>query len=506
MTFIPHECKIEANFTSETPEDLLIQKLKKTYLGDNGFDEAFEHPRKYYANQPGWIVGFLIFFRTIFFIAITIIITNINILIVAINVVIITINVIITIVNVLSLGTADIEKLDTIKTIKLDDIFSPIDNVITGAGRYAICPLVREIYGHHCAAYGLTFQSSIFNDPNSQYYNFGLFLLQNDKGIEEDDNENWQYNNEPAENIMRLLDILATAFNAEWLLIENTLIFERKDWFIKNLEVRFNAQIDSESTGYSHDGSKLYGSWRGEYRRDSLDDMGNGMLNYGYADDVEWNDPPSENQKGQKEVYLELGAVRHSFDRVSAVDSGKFINLSFQIDMFRSGKGPLNFAIFPGFPGLRKNFGTTREDMLIIGNHTCQHLKGLCFVKNLNRKDAKLIKRPAFPTPLVVAEYGAVEFFDYNYPMYFDEFYPEKELYQNFHHIDNPRLNLNNRIISGTIEFELDCNLVLDLTKRAPLIGIQTPFGIAKAENYVIDFNNCKITAQNIEILCNFGQ
>lgn len=502
MTYLPHLCRIEANFTSETKEDQLVQKLQKTYLGDNGFDTAFEHPRVYYANQPGFIMAFLYFFRGLFFILMLSISFSINSIVVGINGILLAINGILKVIDFLTPGV-DVPTIKLVEFIKPSKFFAKFDNFISGTGRYAITPLIREIYDHHCAVHGITFRSSIFKDTNSPYYNVGLFLLQNDRGVEQADDQNWQHQNEPFENILEILDMLKEPFNAEWILIENELIFERKDWFLDNLEIRYSVDLKKESTGYNHDATRMYGGWSGDYNRDQLDEMGNGMMNYGYSDAVEWNDPVSENQRGVKQVNVPFGPVRHSFDRTSLDASTKNFNNEFAMDIFRTGDYPLGGDLFAGFPGISKSFGTTSTDLVIIGNHTTQYMKLLALRLDLNRRDAKIIKKSiGFES---TNNFGFQEFFDANYPLYIDEFAEDKELYQNFHYIDNPRTKENNRLITGQYEFELDCNMVDLLIRRAPITGIETPFGKARAQRWIIDFNRCKIIPQNIEILCNFG-
>lgn len=491
LTYLPHLCRIEGNFTSETKEDQLIQKLQKTYLGDNGFDTAFEHPRVYYANQPGFIMSFLYFFRGLFFIVMLSISWSINSILLVINA-------ILTVIDWLTPGN-----IKTVEFIKPAKYFAKFDNFISGTGRYAITPLVREIYDHHCGFHGITFRSSIFKDSKSPYYNVGLFLLQNDRGVEEADDQNWQPQNEPFENILEILNMLKEPFNAEWMLIENELIFERIDWFIENLEIRYSVDLKKESTGYNHDATRMYGGWSGDYNRDQLDEMGNGMMNYGYSDAVEWNDPVSENQRGVKQVNVPFGPVRHSFDKTSLDASTKNFNNEIAMDLFRTGEYPLNGDLFSGFPGIGKSFGTTSTDLVIIGNHTTQYMKLLALRVDLNRREAKLVKRSiGFHR---IKNNDIFEFFDANYPLYIDEFAEGKELYQNFHYIDNPRTKGNNRLLTGQYEFDLDCNMVDLLIRRAPMTGIDTPFGKARAQRWIIDFNRCKIIPQNIEILCNFG-
>jgi len=56
----------------------------------------------------------------------------------------------------------------------------------------------------------------------------------------------------------------------------------------------------------------------------------------------------------------------------------------------------------------------------------------------------------------------------------------------------------------GNTTFDLDCSNLNKLIDNAPLVGIQTRYGVGIADRYTVDVRKCQITADSIKILCNF--
>jgi len=475
VTLRAFDCEMDVLITNEQEVNDFLIYLKTTRIGRNNFDSAVDHPMLPYATQPGWVVYFLIFFRSIFFLAVA----------------------------------------PSFLVGQFGKIKEAYDRLITGTGRYAVTPLIREIFQHHCNFNNFNFVSSIFTAPTSPYYNCGLVCLQNDRGIDFRDlktGANWQPNNEPFETLEELLDYLAVTFNADWRIVGNDLIFEHYPKIYDLADVRFTLgklDIRNANTTYQWDVEAQNATFKADYVRDQHDAQGNGLLNYGYTEVLNWNPQKKETIRGTKGVRIPFSPVRVSFDQVSLEASDKVFNFEFQMDAFRAGAGNFTLDVLGGLGNIGINNAPidNADRLVIFDNQINSELKLICFESNLDRRAPRIVgkeftRRVVFNSQLLLP----FRFFDYNIPLYVvkDHRSGENTLYENFFEIDDPMNSNGNFLTIGEINFDFNCSLLGVLLERAPLVGIETPFGIGLAEKFTIDFEACRVSAEGIKILCNF--
>lgn len=189
--------------------------------------------------------------------------------------------------------------------------------------------LVRDYIENVCRKCGLTFQSSILNDPASPYYNLLLFSAVVRKGYKPSDTESRLIkDNAPIETLDTLMSRhLKPLFNAKYWIINNTLIFERRDYFqntatwIDSEQLLNDGQIFDNRICFSWIDDKKYAYGLYEYLQDGSD-----LLAYEAAHRfnrlVEWNDPPSEAQEGVMENRFLSGMARFRDDKAGYEATG----------------------------------------------------------------------------------------------------------------------------------------------------------------------------------------
>jgi hypothetical protein len=472
------DCEIDVVITNEQKINQFLIYLKTTRIGRNGFDQAINHIMTPYAVQPGWVIYVLILIRSILFLIITIPAFIIN---------------------------------------QLQNIKEAYDKLITGTGRNAVTPLVREIFDYHCQVNGFVFKSSIFNAPTSPYYNCGIICLQNDRGIDSRDlksGANWQANNEPFETLEEILDFLATTFNADWRIVGNELIFEKytKIWEIAKNNTFFSIgklDIRNADTTYEWDVAKQNATFKADYTRDQHDSQGNGLLNYGYTEVLNWNPQKRETIRGIQRVSIPFSPIRVSFDQVSFDSSNKLFNFEFQMDAFRAGAARFDLDLLGGLGNIGLNNAPipNATRLVIFDSQINSQLKLICFEDISNRR-APRIQGVRFARRIIDNSQSLLPFFffDYNIPLYVERGHRSglNTLYENFFEVDDPNNGRGNFLIIGEVTFDFSCSALDVLLDRAPLVGIETPFGIGIAEKFTIDFEACRVSAEGIKILCNF--
>ncbi len=461
VTHKTKDCEFSANITNVDNLNKIINYLQRTTIGDNGFDTNVQHPRVRYASQPGFIIYFLVIFRGI----IQFILTTINVL-----------------VTLVTFGQVSIEW------------GKRFDEFISGTGRYIVSPLIRDIFNYHCGQLNIQFISSIFNSDTSLYSNAALFLNQNTRGARIDSNQNWISDNNPFDSLEDILNELAILFNAEWKVINDKLYFERWDYFQRNAEILLTVDETLENE-YSFDVSRINATFNASYARDGFDSEGNNSMNYGYTETVNWNPNEKTTIRGVRLVKPQFAPMRGSYDRVTLEDSRRQRTENLIFDEFRAGRGTFAGIDPTGGFGI-KTRADKADDIVIIDKDVCSELKVIVLRRGFSRTNAKVIRREILS--------ARRKFYDYNYPMYFTQDYPENTLYANFFEIDDPNNGEGNIILLGNTTFDLDCSNLNRLIDNAPLVGIQTRYGVGIADRYTVDVRKCQITADSIKILCNF--
>lgn len=447
VTFDPCSCTSEVQLKIETPESDCYRYLNSKAIWQNGFIDAFTHPKIHYCSQPGFL----------HYIIITILRPIILLIAAAINFMIGFLNIF-----------ADITKIDT----------EALNETLFGCGRYHIAPVIREILQYHTDKCGLAFQSSILvNDP--LYSNSALLHAQNEKGQHFSNGSfNWIEDNRWNVSCTDVLKKIAFLHNADYRVKNGALIYERKDFFLTNFEPAEINLIELCQDGSLSEleysiirGAKAYGKF--EYQKDAIDTEGNRMIN-DYNDIVDWNDPVQEHLNGEYLVTNEFSPARFMFDRQTE-EKENFFDYDKSVDNLRA---PRN------------------RDLILTAN-TAINIKVLALEPNTPRNDAKTIRRKRKVT-------SGTDYYDYNWPYYYDAEYAEEELYQRFHYIDDPNLSEGAYFeINGTVKVLLTKQIAQDILTYGVDIKIITHLGDGKAtDGFLIDRAKKEVVISGIKIKC----
>lgn len=320
------------------------------------------------------------------------------------------------------------------------DTLRDINERIIPCGRFHPSPYVRDYIKNVCQKCGLTFQSSILDDPASPYYNLVLLAGQIKKGRSKVSNDGTLIgDNKPVETLETLLNqILKPTFNGDYRIANGVLIFERKDFFQSTIN-----WIDTESLLNSGDilNDEICYNWidkerwaygRFEYQPDAQDYIGN-EAKLRYNDIVDWNIPYNAGQAGELNVQLPLSPARH---RQDGIDVSVF-------EFFQSALGGVINAVFAGA-------FSAYDRALLQNQHTYFNYKLLIYdpqsgyVKNY------------YSDAFCGGDPGAAEDERYNYPMWFLEG-KANNLYSKFHFIDDPRSPMATKF-DFTFEFRFNCD------------------------------------------------
>ena len=345
--------------------------------------------------------------------------------------------------------------------------------------------LVRDYIQNVCDKCGLTFQSSILNDPASPYYNLLLFSAPVRKGYKpSESNGLLMTENIPIETLDTLMQRhLKPLFNARYWIIDGVFIFERKDYFENT-----NTWIDSEQL--LNDGkilnNRICFSWIDEkkyaYATYTYLQDGSDLISYEaanrYNEIVEWNNPPSPAQEGFMENQFLSGIARFR-DDYAGIDTFATFNVGF-------------------FNAVFGNAIDNSRNLLLMSQHTAFNYKFLIWDATSPVNNA-LIKRdyssaftdgPVGPVtnwyPLnndysVADNQSVLPNKLFNYPMWFNEG-GTNNLYTLFHYINNPRVP-GNKVYDFSFTFEFDCAQfdAISFTKNVRIkMGSNIKFGEIK--------------------------
>ena len=428
------ECSCEVIFEEYTTETAQMDCLKSTLIHDNrlGFRSA-QHPRMVYCvDLKPDVLQYFVFYGGAVLNTILLLLYPVVAALQLLNIVLGVIEDVINSIPGFSIDiTFDFDGNSATNTLQeYQNLINRLNENIVGCGRAHPSPLARDYIKNVCDICGLTFQSSILNSPSSDYYNMVVLFAPMEKGTR---NENvfWINGNELNQSGDMFLDSLKPVFNAKWEIRNNTLFFERKDFF-DNGDIFVNyADLEAQKLI----GEKLCLEWRDElrpaylkceYQLDALDVSGNEARRV-YNDIIEWNSPYSSLQSGARDVLIQFG-------------TNKFRN---------DGTGPDSFEIF--------------ENLAIIGPTLQQYRKAMTIQKHVTMLPRLIIwdgvskvfgvasrysvplEFPANPSPNWPNETYV------NFPLMFNEVntqpqtaYPSNRensaLYQRFYAWENPRL------------------------------------------------------------------
>lgn len=364
-----------------------------------------------------------------------------------------------------------------------DDVKSLSQSILSTViqcGRYHPSPYVREYIKNVCEKCNLTFESSILNDATSPYYDTVLMAAQVKKGRDKNVN-NYKVisDNLPVETLDTFLNnYIVPIFNADWRIINNKLVVERKDYFFTQAnwidaeQLLNNGDITDDSICYSWTDKQRWAYGRFEYAKDAQDYIGNEAIDR-WSDIVDWNVPYNPTQSGYKEVILPISCARFRDD---GIDDNVY-------DFMQSALGGLVNTAFSGVFSLY-------DKALLIPNHTFFNYKFLIYSGN------GYVKRN-YDNNFCGGDPFAALGERFNYPYWFLQNY-KNNLYSKFHYIDNPKLPGTTQFdFKFTFKFECSdlSSFSFDKTIRLAKSG-QIVYGIIK--NVDIDFNARTIQVNGI--------
>ncbi len=338
------QCEVTAQFFEHTVETKLMDCARSTIVDDNwnGFKNA-SHPRVVYCVElrPDFLAHVVLIVGII------------------VNIILAILSPVVAVISAIIQGLQAIE--DALGTLGINiniapefaeqqslfniwqDLITSINQRIIGCGRKHPSPFVRSYIQNVCDKCGIQFVSSIYNDPNSQYYN-AMYLNAPVKKGTLNESDTYIDENHPIKTLDLFLDDLKAVHNADWKLINGIIYFERIDFFYSGaIWVNF----ETEDTAGTIQG-KLCLEWRDdkkpsyinlEYSLDSVDPVGGEALNI-YNNIVEWNLPFSELQSGHTDVLLPFATPRFRDDDIDEDILGQYswapFGLGDQINNFQS--------------------------------------------------------------------------------------------------------------------------------------------------------------------------
>jgi hypothetical protein len=457
------DCSVRATAVEYSQSSEQYNCIKSTLIWDNhaGFQQQ-QHPRITYCNEfrPAILQDamiLLLLFCDNVMIALIPLFSLVAVLIT-------TINLIITAVNLLC-GNCLNTIGDTVDGGAIQwaiNFFQNFNSKFIGCGRKHPSPLVRDYVNNVCSKCGLTFQSSIWNSPSSDYYNTVYFNAPVRKGVDATDTTTyWIDDNKPLLNGYKLLNDLRPPVNGEWRIENNVLKFERRDYFQTTtpwLDTRYLPEgvLVKECYQWSQKERPAYANL--QYMQDAVDWVGD-EARQRWGDIVEWNNPYNPTQKGEYLLQLTYGAARFRDDGIDR-------------DVLSSYSG------WPIVGGIIQAHGR----VMLMNNGTAFMPKLLIWDDTTPRADARV--RLYYPPGNTNAGLNQ----HYNYPFWFDQSTPGN-LYDRAYAIENPR---NAGYIGQDVDVELsfDCAILAAVNVDGT---IQTRRGIAEVRSIEIDYNQSRM-------------
>lgn len=301
IDFCDKECFITATPVNASPQKRFLDFFESTYISEpESVRNQIDHPKVMYAlvsggNAVGYIVAVLA--GVIIFI-----LKNIDFVV----------DILRKALTILSFGTLK----KRLRNFDLSPAIRAVRDHVTGLAYFHPAPYVRTYINetvalaNQKAGTNISFRSSIFEET-SPYYNMVYLYADYQRGLDID------FNNldakglitcEPLKTGADLLNDLCKVFNAEWRIIGNELVFERKDFF-----EQVGADISQYKTCYTLRDAPLPQAIEIKFSDDGSNTEAN---TNGYYDYFElWNkDPFSPRQKGIEQIMIPFGRTRQVFD------------------------------------------------------------------------------------------------------------------------------------------------------------------------------------------------
>jgi hypothetical protein len=428
------ECSITANIVEEDQE---LSCIKNTLIWDNwnGFLNQGYNPIPYCVeNRPQFIHGLLIAIGQFLGLVVTLVFGFLY------GVVFLIWSIVYLICLIVALfpggiSTSDCTTPDMAATDSVLSVYDEIMGFLIPCDDFHVAPYVRQYIINACGKCGLNFKSSILNDQNGQvgkiYYNTVLLAAEVKRGRNSSSNNQTMIpDNLPVETLETLFrDYLNPLFNAQWQVIGNDFVFERKDYFngiaqwIDADQLLADGKILENKICWNWIDRERYAYGRFEYQMDAMEYIGNEAKNR-YNDLVDWNVPYSSAQTGEWNRTVPISPARVVADGIA-----------------------------------NSVFGGGNKGLLLLAQHTMFNYK--IFVWNRSFGYIEFFYPDSFVQPFG-GNIGVPVQERYNYPFWFVEGVQgvsgfQNNLYSLFHYIDNPRLPTATQF-DFSFTFEFDCS------------------------------------------------
>lgn len=361
----------------------------------------------------------------------------------------------------------------------IKDLLEEFKFWIVPCGRYHTAAYVRDYINNVCQKCNLTFESTIFNNPNSQYYNTVLLAAMVERGYDDNSTNNkLNPKNLPIETLDTLMkNYLMPMFNGEYRIVNGKFIFETKGYWNTNTswidatDLIINDKIEENKICWSWIDKDRWAFGNFKYMMDASDYVGN-EANDRWGDIVEWNSPPTKGQKGSKEVFLQNACARF---REDGIDKSFF-------DYMRTFAGGFVNTLYGN------RFSNFRR-ALLIPKQTFFAYKFLIH----NGVDSVVRDYPnSFTGPGLTMQPSE----RYNYPYWFKEGKQgvsgfQNNLYSLFHYIENPREPSAERYnFNFTFAFECDSFDNFSFDKTVSGLNLNGTIVQGNINEIVVNFTN----------------
>lgn len=234
-------------------------------------------------------------------------------------------------------------------------------------------PYVRDILQDIAEQCGIvSVESDFFHNPASPYYNTVFFQAEVKEGYLREGNENrlgFIQENEPVYGASEFLDMLCSVFNANWLIIDKVLYIKHKSEWNNSEIIEFPSDVRTHEYTSREDINPAYAEV--QFTLDGTDQRGNLSKNVWYKNILEFNNPPSNLQKGKKSYNIPFGMHRQVNDNIDRSVTWYWINDSVL--------SPLINVVFARDPSevdglLSLSNGTCMQPKLLVWDATRQRI------------------------------------------------------------------------------------------------------------------------------------
>jgi len=481
VDYCDNDCFVTCRLIRKDPDELIYECLQNYQISDNRNNYFYYDPNgqpKFplvpYCNElrPNWLM------RIIIIAALSLVILTKGVLFTILPIIAFLISAVFIICAILTVIENAINLIPTVNVnltpaycnqIISDpfsfftDLKNLADSLIqnfVGCGRKHPTPLYRQYFENACQICGINqFNSSIFNNPASEYWNAMYFFAPADPGsrnptaiIQE---------NRPTMTMDSWFTQVARDFNSRWWISGGQLYFERLDYYLQQpplYDAVANAETGDilEGVCFTYNEGRQYQSININCQMDAIDDLCNeDKLRYNYFRNYGTN----QVWQGTQEVMLSYAPARFRNDGVEPDVLSEF------------GQIPLINWLFNGQLNgtdeyLLMSKGTTTSPKLLIWDgqsYTTAIIKKYNGVQNM---------------PAMVSSSG------------FD-------LYARFWQINTPTQNPF-RYWNATFTVRMSCDLARQLDVNRT-VRLKTPYGAivnARIKEITADFGNRQITFQ----------